>query len=64
MRELHRPSLEVELESIREGGVSGDGEVDDAVRSSIAYNQLEKHNDRLKEALIKWVSSLTWINLF
>ena len=46
-------SLEVELESLHEGGVGGDGEVDDAVRSSIAYSQLEKHNDRLKEALIK-----------
>lgn len=28
--------------------VSGDGE-----RSSIAYIQLEKHNERLKEALIR-----------
>ena len=48
-------SLEVELESIREGGAGGDGdgEIDDAVRTSIAYSQLEKHNDRLKEALIK-----------
>lgn len=46
-------SLEVELESIREGGVGEDGGEVDPVRTSIAYNQLEKHNDRLKEALIK-----------
>ncbi|KAL5533874.1 hypothetical protein ACEPAG_334 [Sanghuangporus baumii] len=46
-------SLEVELESLREGhGVDG-GEVDDSVKSSLAYAQLEKHNDRLREALIR-----------
>ncbi|KAL5535863.1 hypothetical protein ACEPAF_3957 [Sanghuangporus sanghuang] len=46
-------SLEVELESLREGhGVDG-GEVDDSVKSSLAHAQLEKHNDRLREALIR-----------
>ncbi|KAL5476515.1 hypothetical protein ACEPAI_3372 [Sanghuangporus weigelae] len=46
-------SLEVELESLREGhGVDG-GEVDDSVKPSLAYAQLEKHNDRLCEALVR-----------
>ncbi|EJD03547.1 dynactin [Fomitiporia mediterranea MF3/22] len=44
-------SLEVELETLRGGGQGG--EVDDSVKSSLAYAQLEKHNDRLKEALIR-----------
>ncbi|KAH8119806.1 dynactin [Phellopilus nigrolimitatus] len=46
-------SLEVELESLNEGGATAGGEVEDSIKSSIAYNQLEKHNDRLKEALIR-----------
>ncbi|KAI5121836.1 hypothetical protein M0805_003270 [Coniferiporia weirii] len=44
--------MEVELESLREGR-DGGGEVNDAVKSSLAYNQLEKQNDRLKEALLR-----------
>ena len=46
-------SLEVELESVREGRGADGGEVDDSVKSSLAYTQLEKHNDRLREALIR-----------
>ena len=44
-------SAEVELEMAREGGAAGG--VDPNVKSSLAYTQLEKHNERLKEALIK-----------
>lgn len=48
--------MEVELESLKEGGIVGDGQVDDSVKQSLAYTQLEKHNERLKEALIRSVS--------
>lgn len=49
-------TVEVELESLQEGGagaVGGDGET--SGKQSLAYTQLEKHNDRLKEALIRSV---------
>ena len=52
-------SVEVELETLKEGGGAG-GTVDDSVRASIAYNQLEKHNDRLKEALVRLVSQVIY----
>lgn len=45
-------SLEVEIESLREGGGAQGTEVDDSAKSSLAYIQLEKHSERLKEALI------------
>lgn len=45
-------NLELELETLKEGGAMI-GEGDDAIKSSLVYSQLEKHNDRLKEALIK-----------
>lgn len=45
-------SVEVELETLKEGGGPG-GVVNDSVRESIAINQLEKHNDRLREALVR-----------
>ncbi|TDL26403.1 dynactin [Rickenella mellea] len=46
--------VEVELESVKEGGGGSsatDGEA--PVKQSLAYTQLEKHNERLKEALIR-----------
>ncbi|KAH0591318.1 hypothetical protein H2248_001401 [Termitomyces sp. 'cryptogamus'] len=42
--------LEVETKVLREGGEEGDP---DAGKTSLAYIQLEKQNERLKEALIK-----------
>ncbi|TFK42165.1 dynactin [Crucibulum laeve] len=47
--------LEVEMEHIKEGGGGSAGEEggDAPARDSLAYIQLEKHNERLKEALIK-----------
>ncbi|KAG6812629.1 hypothetical protein H0H92_001712 [Tricholoma furcatifolium] len=42
--------LEVEINVLREGGESTDG---NAGKDSLAYIQLEKQNERLKEALIK-----------
>lgn len=46
--------VEVELEVVREGG-GGEGGGDTAVKQSLAYIQLEKQNERLKEALIRSV---------
>ncbi|KAG6865099.1 hypothetical protein C0991_005060 [Blastosporella zonata] len=42
--------LEVEIKVIRDGGGEGDA---DTGKDSLAYIQLEKQNERLKEALIK-----------
>ena len=51
--------VEVELEVLRNGGGGPeDSEREVGVKSSMAYIQLEKQNDRLKEALMRWVSSL------
>lgn len=44
--------VEVELEVVREGG-GDEGGGDTAVKQSLAYIQLEKQNERLKEALIR-----------
>ena len=44
--------LEVENRVLKTGGGTGESS-DDAAKSSMAYIQLEKHNERLKEALIK-----------
>ncbi|KAG6911272.1 hypothetical protein DXG01_002111 [Tephrocybe rancida] len=44
--------LEVEIAVLREGG-GGDGDGADPGKDSLAYIQLEKQNERLKEALIK-----------
>ncbi|KIK02267.1 hypothetical protein K443DRAFT_677778 [Laccaria amethystina LaAM-08-1] len=44
--------LEVENGVLKEGGGTGESS-DDTAKSSMAYIQLEKHNERLKEALIK-----------
>ncbi|KAI0756147.1 dynactin [Daedaleopsis nitida] len=44
--------VEVELEHLREGGAGEEGS-DAAAKQSLAYIQLEKQNERLKEALIK-----------
>lgn len=46
--------VEVELEVVREGG-GDEGGGDTAVKQSLAYIQLEKQNERLKEALIRSV---------
>ncbi|KAI6031243.1 dynein associated protein-domain-containing protein [Pisolithus microcarpus] len=44
--------MEVELQVLKEGGAAGDdGDPND--KTSLAYIQLEKHNERLKEALIR-----------
>ncbi|KAG5654154.1 hypothetical protein H0H81_006866 [Sphagnurus paluster] len=43
--------IEVEINVLREGGGSGDG--GSSGKDSLAYIQLEKQNERLKEALIK-----------
>ncbi|KAG6885817.1 hypothetical protein C0993_009209 [Termitomyces sp. T159_Od127] len=43
--------LEVEIKVLREGG-GGEGDLD-SIKNSLAYIQLEKQNERLKEALIK-----------
>ncbi|KAH8094699.1 dynactin, partial [Cristinia sonorae] len=45
--------LEVEIEVLREGGDAGGGTNESAVKESLAYIQLEKQNERLKEALIR-----------
>ena len=55
--------LEVELnvlrtereEGERDGG-EGDAEANDQARKSLAYIQLERHNERMKEALMRSVS--------
>ncbi len=44
-------SARVELESLKAGDIEDDA--DDTVKRSLAYVQLEKHNQRLKEALIR-----------
>ncbi|OAX37534.1 hypothetical protein K503DRAFT_850414 [Rhizopogon vinicolor AM-OR11-026] len=44
--------VEVELGVLKEGGVSG-GDGDANTKTSLAYIQLEKQNERLKEALIR-----------
>jgi dynactin 1 len=48
---------EVELEVMKEGEESGEGG-DPNVKTSLAYIQLEKQNERLKEALIRFVVRL------
>lgn len=51
-----KAELEVELEVWRTGKAAaspGDGEESPAGRSEMAFRQLEKQNERLKEALIK-----------
>ncbi|KAJ7254323.1 dynactin [Mycena haematopus] len=52
--------VEVELGVLKEGRQEGDGDEEDAGnksmsvgKDSLAYIQLEKHNDRLKEALLR-----------
>ena len=48
--------IEVEVEVLRNGdGSPEDGEQDANAKSSMAYIQLGKQNERLKEALMKWV---------
>ncbi|RDB28736.1 Dynactin, isoform [Hypsizygus marmoreus] len=44
--------VEVEMEVLKEDGAAG-GEASSAGKDSLAYIQLEKHNERLKEALVK-----------
>jgi len=44
--------IEVEVEVLRSGG-GGDEGTDSAAKGSMAYIQLEKQNERLKEALLK-----------
>ncbi|KAI6120904.1 dynein associated protein-domain-containing protein [Pisolithus croceorrhizus] len=44
--------MEVELQVLKEGGAAGD-DGDPNIKTSLAYIQLEKHNERLKEALIR-----------
>ncbi|KAG1742767.1 dynein associated protein-domain-containing protein [Suillus paluster] len=44
--------VEVELGVLKEGGASG-GDSDSNAKTSLAYIQLEKQNERLKEALIR-----------
>ncbi|RDX50532.1 dynactin [Lentinus brumalis] len=44
--------MEVELEHLREGG-SGESGGESSVKQSLPYIQLEKQNERLKEALIR-----------
>lgn len=46
-------SMEAELESLQNGGSIENSDADPSVRPSLAYVQLEKHNERLKEALLK-----------
>ena len=45
--------MEAELESLQNGGSIENSDADPSVRPSLAYVQLEKHNERLKEALLK-----------
>jgi len=48
--------IEVEVEVLRNGGGGPeDGEKETSAKSSMAYIQLEKQNERLKEALMRWV---------
>jgi dynactin 1 len=54
---------EVELEVIKEGGEAGEGGESNA-KSSLAYIQLEKQNERLKEALIRFVDCLIWFGTY
>ncbi|KAJ3484582.1 hypothetical protein NLI96_g5543 [Meripilus lineatus] len=44
--------MEVELQVLREGG-GGEGGNENAIKHSLAYIQLEKQNERLKDALMK-----------
>lgn len=49
--------IEVELDVLKNGGgASENGEEGVNAKSSMAYIQLEKQNERLKEALMRWVS--------
>ena len=45
--------IEVEVEVLRNGGGPEDGEKEASAKSSMAYIQLGKQNERLKEALMK-----------
>jgi dynactin 1 len=45
--------LEVEAEVLRSGGGGADGSAEANIKTSMAYIQLEKQNERLKEALVK-----------
>ena len=45
--------IEVEVEVLRNGGGPEDGEEDTGAKSSMAHIQLEKQNERLKEALVR-----------
>ncbi|KAI0071023.1 dynactin [Panus rudis PR-1116 ss-1] len=45
--------LEVELEVLKGGGADQDPSNEQTIKSSLAYIQLEKQNERLKEALIR-----------
>jgi dynactin 1 len=49
--------VQVELNVIKEGGTSGGGGVDPADgKFSLAYIQLERQNERLKEGLLRYVT--------
>lgn len=48
-------NLEIQVESMNGGGITETGETDSSAKSSLAYTQLEKHNERLKDALIRCV---------
>lgn len=52
---------EVELEVIKEGGEDGEGGESNA-KSSLAYIQLEKQNERLKDALLRSVGCSMWFD--
>lgn len=48
-------SMEVELETVRENGIDSVSlDENSPGKSSLAYVQLERHNDRLKEALLRY----------
>lgn len=48
--------LQVEVDVLRNGGGGPEGgEKEDNAKTSMAYIQLEKQNERLKEALMRWV---------
>lgn len=49
---------EVELEVIKDGG-EGEEDGETNAKNSLAYIQLEKQNERLKEALIRFVTNYT-----